>query len=107
MLKQCFRVLKPGGVVRITTPDLVTLIELYAESPSEPQANYIRYITDNFITEVRTYNPVFVINNAFRNWGHKFLYDGKVLADMMVKVGLINVTEGTPNKSEHKHLQAV
>ena len=42
MLRECFRVLKSNGTIRISTPDLRFLIELY----NHPQNDYIRYMID-------------------------------------------------------------
>jgi hypothetical protein len=51
----------------------------------------VRWITDRALPGVRTYNPAFVINNAFRAWGHRFLYDAKLLAAALGNAGFANV----------------
>ena len=43
MLSECFRVLKPGGHLRLATPDLARVIGLYVASESAPQAQYLRW----------------------------------------------------------------
>ena len=39
MLKECFRILKDGGKIRISTPDLLFLISLYQSEKSEQAPN--------------------------------------------------------------------
>src|SRR5258706_5700451 len=45
MLKECFRVLKPNGKIRISTPDLAFLIDLYNNQKSDLQESYIKWTT--------------------------------------------------------------
>lgn len=99
MLRECFRLLKPGGVLRIATPNLATLLGLYAEHRSEVQQKYIRFITDLFLPGVKTYHPTFVVNNAFHNWGHRFLYDEAVLKAAMAEAGFVELTRTVPGQS--------
>jgi predicted SAM-dependent methyltransferase len=40
-VQECYRVLKPGGTLRISTPDLRFLIELFTENKTELQQRYI------------------------------------------------------------------
>lgn len=91
MLKECHRVLKPGGKIRIATPDLLTLINLFQSHKTEQQEQFIKYITDNFFPDTKTYNPCFVINNNFRNWGHQFIYDFETLKWVLEKNGFTEV----------------
>src|SRR5262249_38349849 len=62
MLKECHRVLKPGGKIRISTPDLRFLIDLYlaGDRRTALQANYIKWATDTFLIGrgVPGYDPV-------------------------------------------------
>jgi hypothetical protein len=53
------------------------------------------------------YNAVFVINNAFRNWGHQFLYDRTLLKSMLEEVGFSDITFVAPGESEDKHLRGI
>ena len=46
MISECFRILKPGGVIRISTPDLSFLVDLYKDNKSEVQTQFIRHSTD-------------------------------------------------------------
>lgn len=105
MLAECHRVLKPGGTMRITTPDLSFLMELYGNHKSKLQQEYIKWSTDTFIAGASGYEDVFVINNFVRDWGHQFIYDHKTLRAAMEKSGFTNITECQINESQDKELQ--
>ncbi len=99
LLKECYRILIPNGKIRITTPDLETIIKLYNYN-SQPQKEYIDHIIKEFLPNVN-YNPeVFVINNAFRNWGHQFLYNKSTLSNLLTEVGFKNISQTLPGMSE-------
>ncbi len=92
MLQECFRVLKPKGRVRIATPDLKFLIEMYNQEKTDLQKREITRIVDMVFPDVNLYYDSFVINNFFRNWGHQFIYDYKVLKALLERVGFTQVT---------------
>jgi predicted SAM-dependent methyltransferase len=106
MLRHCHRVLRPGGTIRIATPDLKVLIGLYGSSLDARQIQYIRWITDRFI-RVGVYKASFVINNAFRNWGHQFLYDGELLQMGMKEAGFTDLKQRTPGESDDDNLKGL
>ena len=108
MLKECYRVLKPGGKIRIATPDLAVLLDLYTtKNKNNTQKNYIKVMVDNFISEIGIYHETFVINNAFQNWGHKFLYDQPTLEQLMSEVGFVQLTHHQPGESDDVNLHGV
>jgi predicted SAM-dependent methyltransferase len=105
MLNECFRVLRKNGTIRISTPNLPFLIDLYKEDKSNLQLEYIKWSTDNFITDVDCYEDTFVINNFVRDWGHQFIYDEKTLRMSLEKAGFTNITRYDLNQSEHDSLK--
>ena len=105
MLNECCRVLKNKGKIRISTPDLAFLIELYRLDKSELQSEYIRWATDSFIKSAPYYDDTFVINNFVRDWGHLFIYDEKTLRSSLEKAGFTSVTRWLLNKSDDDSLQ--
>jgi predicted SAM-dependent methyltransferase len=109
MLKECLRVLKPGGVVRIATPDLERIVALYAPEKTEVQERYIRFVTDSFIPETSDYRACFVVNCDVRAWNHKFIYDFATLAQEMHRAGFVDVARhdaGQSDDSELRRLEA-
>ncbi len=107
MLSECHRILKPGGKIRIATPDLLAVIDLYKEGKSELQNAYIEWTIDNHVSSAPFYADTFVINNMFRNWGHMFIYDEKVLRFAMEKVGFINIARCLINESNDAVLRGL
>lgn len=87
-LKEMYRILKPGGVLRITTPDL----EKYL-------TGYVNRKTDSFLQghaarfpPMGKLGPPFtaatVVNNIFRNYEHKWIYDFEEFAAVAVHAGI-------------------
>lgn len=104
MLKECFRVLKSGGTIRIATPNLKFLIELYSNSRNELQNDYIEWAINNYVKYAPTKNPIFVLNNFVRDWGHKFIYDEETLSQLLMDAGFKNITKCKLNLSDNSRL---
>lgn len=104
MLCECHRVLKPGGCMRISTPDLAFLVGLYAAEKSDLQVRYIDWATANFISKAPVRADTFVINNFVRNWGHTFIYDEKVLRVSLHMTGFRAVMKCALNESRDENL---
>ena len=107
MLREFFRILKPRGKIRIATPDLRFLIELYNPKKTELQERYISWTVDSFLSHSGVHQDVFVINNFFRDWGHKFIYDFKTLQDAVSRSGFINVVRYNVDESDDENLQCL
>ena len=105
MLRECFRVLKPGGRVRFATPDLNVLLALHSGEKTGIQKEYIDWAVAQFMPAVQNCKDVFVINNFFRAWGHSFLYDADTLHHALSAVGFRNVKFYKPGVSEDPQLQ--
>lgn len=104
MLNECWRVLKPGGRIRISTPNLAFLFDLYQAQKSELQQRYIRWATDQFI-DAPYYEDTFVINNFMRDWGHQFIYDEKNLRTALSAAGFTGITSCRIGESEDETLR--
>lgn len=100
MLREIARVLKPGGHVRIVTPDLAALIKLYGPNKDEIQERYIRFITDRFMPDLHRYRDVFVINECVRFSGHQFIYDAPTFEEAMKESGFVGVRSVDVMKSD-------
>jgi len=103
MLSECRRVLRKAGKIRISTPNLQFLIDLYRDDKSELQKEYIKWATDRFIN-APYYDDTFVINNFVRNWGHLFIYDEKTLRASLEKVGFTQIVRCNLNESKDESL---
>jgi predicted SAM-dependent methyltransferase len=95
LLGEINRVLRPGGRVRISTPDLDRLIALFrpAEQHTEDERRYIDLIATKSVTDIdpATATAVHVLNNNMRDWGHQFLFDFNTLRDAMTAAGLMSI----------------
>src|SRR5215471_8651649 len=49
MLRECHRVLRPQGRIRISTPDLDRLLGLHSDPRSPLHERYIRWVTDTWM----------------------------------------------------------
>ena len=81
LLKECYRVLKTDGVLRLSTPDLKYLAIAYLS----------RNITEWKNVSWQPGTPCFLINDAMRKWGHQFLYDAEELVKVLAEAGFNSV----------------
>lgn len=106
MLQECHRVMKSGGVIRIATPDLDVLLNLRAKELTDAQRNYIDWICARYVPN-STLGPIHVINNAFRSWGHQFLYDAELLKAAMEEAGFRTVRQYVHSESDDPNLRGL
>jgi predicted SAM-dependent methyltransferase len=105
MLSECCRVLKGNSKIRISTPDLAFLTDLYKEKKSDLQKEYIKWATNRFIDYAPYGDDTFVINNFVRDWGHQFIYDEKTLTASLEEAGFTNICKCEINESEEDTLR--
>ncbi len=72
-LRECHRILRPGGVVRILTPDVEQLARLYLSNPDELKALW----RDNVDLDLELGTAAEILNLGMRFAGHTFLYDAE------------------------------
>jgi len=107
MLRECFRVLKPGGKIRISTPDLKVYTSLQSKEKTASQNFYVDWVTERFMPDVDYCKEVFLINNAFRAWGHQFLYDRETLKVTMTRIGFEDIKYYQPGVSDDENLRGI
>ena len=105
MIEESFRVLKSGGKIRISTPDLKFLINLYTEDKTDLQKRYIDYSVNHKSYNVSIGIDTFIINNFVRDWGHIFIYDEKTLKSLFESVGFSDVKSYLISESEDENLK--
>jgi len=105
MIEESFRVLKSGGKIRISTPDLKFLINLYTEDKTDLQKRYIDYSVNHASYNVSIGTDTFIINNFVRDWDHTFIYDEKTLKSLFESVGFSDVKSYLITESEDENLK--
>jgi predicted SAM-dependent methyltransferase len=106
-LRECHRVLKPGGRVRIATPNLSVIVGLCSSPRNEMQERYIKWYVDTYTPEFDSYAPCFVVNNSFRLWGHQFIYDAETLASALTTAGFTELRWFAPGESDDENLRGI
>ena len=104
MLSESYRVLKPGGVMRLATPDLRFLLGLYQDPEKPIHKEYIEYSAKEGNIPA---TPVFVINRFHTAWGHQIIYDKETLIGLLTQAGFTNICQCEVSQSEHSQLQNV
>ncbi len=107
MLREVFRVMRPGGRLRVVTPDLARLLGLYGGEQSDEGARYVRWITERFLPEAPRPSPVFVVNCCMRAWGHRFLHDRATLTEALLGAGFVDVEACEPGESRDRELRGI
>lgn len=105
MFAEAYRVLAPGGKMRISTPNLTKFIDLFDEKPSEAAKAYLtgKVAWHQWPKEP---NPAAIILNLqMSSWGHKFMYDLETLGGALTRAGFINVQTSEENISNDEHLR--
>lgn len=110
MLKECYRILKPGGKIRITAPDLAFLINIYREDKSALEEEYIAWTTERLRPPPCSHPPScesFIVNDFMRNWGHQFIYDERTLSFALGSAGFSDVARCELNSSDDEALRGI
>ena len=82
-LQECHRILKPGGVIRILTPDVKQLARMYLHEPEGLKQLW----RDNVPVPLQLGTAAEVLNLGMRFAGHTFLYDADTLGALLAECG--------------------
>ena len=104
MLKESYRILKPGGVLRIATPDLQFLVGLYQDPENPVHKHYIEYSAKRWKLPA---DAVYVINHFHTTWGHQIIYDKKTLTALLEQVGFKKVRSCEVGESQYPALTGI
>jgi len=82
LLRESYRVLKPGGIIRISVPDLEYAITLYKDGEKEKMLSNYFFVEDD--------------NSYYAR--HKYMYDFDMLAEILDNINFINIQRCTFRK---------
>ena len=106
-LKESFRVLEPGGKLRLATPNLLQIVKLFDPNKTEFQKKFMAYqIRVNKVSTLPT--PEAANLNLFvRAWGHQFLYDPQSLHAALTAAGFKDIRDVHLGESDDPELKNV
>jgi predicted SAM-dependent methyltransferase len=81
------RLLKPGGFVRVSTPDLRKYAEGYFDPSREFYTEHGRRLAELHGDEAAVERRAYILNQTFFGWGHKWIYDFEELRHAAVAAG--------------------
>lgn len=88
-LIEFYRILKPGGTVRIAVPDGELFIDMYLNAREG----------EDFVIphpeELSQPTPMMIINKVARGYGHRFLYDFETFKYLLGNIGFKNIKKET------------
>jgi predicted SAM-dependent methyltransferase len=105
MLRECHRVLQDGGIIRVTTPDLASIVDLYRTDLSEIQQRYLSWFSQAFLLPKMLPTSANAINAFFRLWGHQYIYDEETLTSALQAAGFRSIKRHRLGHSDHDALR--
>lgn len=91
LIRECYRVLEPGGMLRFTTPDLDLLVEDYLANKLD------RWSGSGWIPKTKAQ----LINEGMRFWGHEFLYNADDAEELLEEAGFRDIKPCEHRYSKH------
>ena len=100
MLAESFRVLAPGGKVRVATPNLLRFIELFQKDPSEPARVFAEGKLAWHEWPKEPPSAAIILNLQLSSWGHKFTYDPETLEAALARAGFTSIRQFEMSESD-------
>lgn len=93
ILRECYRVLAPGGSIRIVMPDGELYLTRYTEIMRGRGDLSLPYAENHAVDGIRS--PIVTVNRIFRHHGHLFIYDYDFLRQLLQQAGFTDITRAT------------
>ncbi len=91
LAREAFRVLAPGGWLRIVTPDLERLVGLCITEPTEEAQRYLDFVAS--IHGRPRITPAEAINYMFYEYGHRHIYSIAGLSAVLRQAGFVDLVD--------------
>ena len=102
VLSEIYRVLKPGGTLRIVIPDGELYLKLYSKAIDGDDSVSLPYSEEEKRLEI--YSPIMSINRIFRLYGHQYIYDFDIFRKLLLKNGFRKIIKEKFNSGRHVEL---
>jgi len=100
LLSECYRILQPGGVLRVSMPSLESVIAAYQDGTWKDESR-----RSDHMPQVRT--GAEYMNVLFRHWGHQWIYDATELSRVLNEVGFTELNQCEINQSDHSAMTGI
>jgi predicted SAM-dependent methyltransferase len=107
MLREACRILAPGGKIRIATPNLLKLMELFQPDRAEAARHYIGLKLEMHRWPTDPTPECFILNLELSSFGHRFVYDPETLRHSLAAAGFHRITEFGMGESDDPELRGV
>ena len=104
-MSEVFRCLKPGGVFRVTTPDLTKFVGLFAPALDATQARYIEEF--RVLSDLDRLTPCRLLNIMMHGFQHQYLYTEKELIEHLSVAGFSLFQSAELGESRHEALRNI
>ncbi len=95
VLKECYRILRPGGVLRVIVPDAERYLHAYANDDED----FVRQIGGESVSKISLVNTM-MRENGF----HRYAYDYQELEQVLKRAGFNRVSPSSLRASRHPEL---
>lgn len=118
LLRECWRVLEPAGVLRLVVPDLRALVSAYLDdTPGEDAApaGGLASSADRLCEQLHFWRPEPPAGNLlyriYQRWDdfqvHKWMYDARSLAGHMTAAGFVEARQMPLHQSRIESIEAI
>lgn len=101
-LRECHRILRPGGVIRVLTPNIEKLCRMYIEEPAALKALW----RDHVGVPLKFGTAAEIVNMGMRFAGHTFMYDAETFERLARDCGF-EPKQVACNESDHAALRGL
>jgi predicted SAM-dependent methyltransferase len=107
MLRECYRVLAPGGKIRFATPNLLKYLQLFRDPKTPEIDSYLNAKLRWHGWPQTSDRENMILNMEMRSFGHEFLYDPRSLSDRLTQAGFRMIAEFPPGESDDPQVRGV